>query len=339
MPFLAFFLTLIAAVQGGSPYRISGEVRDLAGKPLYGIQVTAILIDVQQKVAAGTTSDANGRFVLTLRGAGTYRLTYNEEPNGYPAQRTPFFQDPNNLPPQVTLTDQAPSAEVNILIKKSGGLTGQAIDAQTLLPIDNVTFRMCHAERRSPCGGISSKSADGTFSVPTPFVPFTLMVTAANYQLWVGMTGSEMDPISVPAETQTPLRLLMRRKPEAASLAINEAEKRSGINLPAPNQLSPIDNQQFEIFPRVTRLEWTAVEGAASYSIEIDVCQGRPKNRQCINPQPLTLPSNPASTNLMTTSYEFNFVGAQPGRWRVWAVDKEGREGFKSEWRTFVYLH
>ena len=32
------------------------------------------------------------------------------------------------------------------------------------------------------------------------------------------------------------------------------------------------------------------------------------------------------------------FVGAQPGRWRVWAVDKEGREGFKSPWRLFVYL-
>jgi len=34
---------------------------------------------------------------------------------------------------------------------------------------------------------------------------------------------------------------------------------------------------------------------------------------------------------------EFSFVGAQPGRWRVWAVDKEGREGFKSPWRRYVY--
>jgi hypothetical protein len=37
-------------------------------------------------------------------------------------------------------------------------------------------------------------------------------------------------------------------------------------------------------------------------------------------------------------SYEFDFVGAQPGRWRVWAIDEAGREGFKSPWRLFVYL-
>lgn len=35
--------------------------------------------------------------------------------------------------------------------------------------------------------------------------------------------------------------------------------------------------------------------------------------------------------------YKFDFVGAQPGRWRVWAVDNEGREGEKSPWRTFTY--
>jgi len=40
----------------------------------------------------------------------------------------------------------------------------------------------------------------------------------------------------------------------------------------------------------------------------------------------------------MNTSYEFRFIGAQPGRWRVWGVDKEDREGFKSAWRNFVYL-
>jgi hypothetical protein len=50
------------------------------------------------------------------------------------------------------------------------------------------------------------------------------------------------------------------------------------------------------------------------------------------------MPDNPLMTKLNSTSYEFGFAGAQPGRWRVWAVDKDGREGFKSPWRTFVYL-
>jgi hypothetical protein len=38
-----------------------------------------------------------------------------------------------------------------------------------------------------------------------------------------------------------------------------------------------------------------------------------------------------------TTEFEFNFVGAQPGRWRVAAVLANGEVGVKSEWRTFRY--
>jgi len=33
----------------------------------------------------------------------------------------------------------------------------------------------------------------------------------------------------------------------------------------------------------------------------------------------------------------FRFVGAQPGRWRVSAVDANGASGPKSEWREFWY--
>jgi protein TonB len=31
------------------------------------------------------------------------------------------------------------------------------------------------------------------------------------------------------------------------------------------------------------------------------------------------------------------FVGNQPGRWRAWAVDSNGRRGPKSEWRMFMW--
>jgi hypothetical protein len=239
----------------------------------------------------------------------------------------------------VTLTDEAPTAQVNIIIKKNGALTGQAIDGQTMLPIDDVKFTMCHAANRSVCWSFSIKSADGIFSVRTPFVPITLKVTSHYYEDWFGPTGEQLEQISVAPGTQMPLRLLMRRKPLAANLPINEYEKRPGINLPPPKALTPIDGQLFEGYPRVTRLEWAPVDGAVSYSVEVDYCKGVPKTTECIDPQPLTVPSIPKSINLTTTSYEFSFIGAQPGRWRVWAYDKDRREGFKSEWRTFVYLH
>jgi TonB family protein len=40
--------------------------------------------------------------------------------------------------------------------------------------------------------------------------------------------------------------------------------------------------------------------------------------------------------NLTKPAYTFDFYGNQPGRWRVWASDKQGRESAKSPWRRFT---
>jgi eukaryotic-like serine/threonine-protein kinase len=45
----------------------------------------------------------------------------------------------------------------------------------------------------------------------------------------------------------------------------------------------------------------------------------------------------PAIFRTQRQFYSFDFVGAQPGRWRVWAVDPEGREGSRSAWRRFEF--
>jgi len=224
------------------------------------------------------------------------------------------------------------------MMSKNGSLSGQAIDTQTQLPIDNLTFVLCRTDQQIPCWRTSKKSGDGKFSIPAPFAPFTLMVASPQYENWGGLTGSDPTrPISVAPGSMTQLNLVMRRKLSAANRQVNEEEKRPGLNLPAPQMISPDDNQVFDLYPRITRLEWNPVEGAASYAVEIDFCQGRIK-KQCTDPQPWLSPANPPMTNIIGTTYEFGFVGAQPGRWRVWAVDTDGREGFKSPWRTFLYL-
>lgn len=72
---------------------------------------------------------------------------------------------------------------------------------------------------------------------------------------------------------------------------------------------------------------------------EVDYCAGWLDGRTaCPDPQPHFLPNVAPGAGIDATAYEFNFVGAQPGRWRVWAIDAAGREGFKSRWRSFVYL-
>jgi len=43
-------------------------------------------------------------------------------------------------------------------------------------------------------------------------------------------------------------------------------------------------------------------------------------------------------SGLTDTSYTFDFVGKQPGRWQVWAIDENGIPGPKSGWWGFTYL-
>ena len=100
----------------------------------------------------------------------------------------------------------------------------------------------------------------------------------------------------------------------------------------APQQSSPADGSVFSNFPRVTTVTWKAVSGAAGYGVEVDCFQCCQSNRWCSDVR-----GNP-SFRVDGTSYTFTFFGAQPGRWRVWAVDANGREGTKSGWWTFTYL-
>jgi hypothetical protein len=76
------------------------------------------------------------------------------------------------------------------------------------------------------------------------------------------------------------------------------------------------------------------VVGAFSYGVEIDCYRCCQEDRWCSE---VGGPTRIASA-LKNTSYEFDFVGAQPGRWRVGAMDKPGHTGERSGWWTFTYL-
>jgi hypothetical protein len=39
------------------------------------------------------------------------------------------------------------------------------------------------------------------------------------------------------------------------------------------------------------------------------------------------------------SEFRLNFIGAQPGRWRVRGLDARGVAGPASPWRTFRYLY
>jgi serine/threonine protein kinase len=100
--------------------------------------------------------------------------------------------------------------------------------------------------------------------------------------------------------------------------------------LPAPVQLSPASGTVFNNYPRTTTLQWSAVPGAASYTVQIYYYQ--PGDTTCAGGAQDYL-----TPNITNTSYTFDFVGAQPGCWKVWAVDAAGRQSPTSGWWEFSY--
>jgi hypothetical protein len=98
------------------------------------------------------------------------------------------------------------------------------------------------------------------------------------------------------------------------------------VELVAPEPLSPSDGSEFNQFPRKTTLTWAPVTGAVSYKLEVEY---QSPDGQWLAAVPVKM--------VKETEYQFDFLGAQPGRWHVWAVDANSHEGPKSNWWTFRY--
>ena len=327
-------------------YVVTGRVENNAGEAVRRVRVCAYAADFDPKkpgvVIPCAFSDARGRFSIVVNKASKYRLFYDNAENGHWSPYLPFFRQPSVSTTEVLLDDANVRASVTItMLPKNGLLLGRSVDAKTGLPVESMEFILCHAADTEICWRTHAKSSDGTFMLPAAHVPFTLRIKADGFDDWLGPNGEDKEtPMSVAPETKSEIAVFLKRSDASAGNVISESEKQEGVHLRAPVQLSPAENTTFDHYPRLTKLEWSPVEGAVSYGVEVDHCAGGARNMQgCVNPQPLQLKINPPTSAIASTSYEFNFMGAQPGRWRVWAVDKEGREGFKSPWRRFVYLH
>jgi hypothetical protein len=323
-------------------YVVSGHILDSEGKPASSIRVCAFAEDFSETkpnfVIPCAFSDHGGNFTIAFERAGKYKLFPEQADLGYWTTRLPFFSAPSIMTAEVVIDKGSPRGPVTVLLPpKNGLIKGKAIDVKTGLPLESVEFTLCHVADPQVCRTSVAKSSDGSFQIPAPHVPFTLRARAEGLNEWLGLSGRDTAEINVEDSTLQ-LNLFLTRLSSAVNKEINEAEKQPGVNLPAPVQLKPADGILFNVYPRKTKLEWASVDGAVSYSVEVDFCKPARGGRTCGTPYPLTVPANLPMVGITSTSYEFGFVGAQPGRWRVWAVDKDGREGFKSNWRTFVYL-
>ena len=320
-----------------SDYLIRGRVLDESGQGVAKVRVCAQLhMPPSKRGVPCSFSDPKGNFVVHVEGPGRYAIFPDKKEAGYQSQSVPFYRNPELPLVEVTLTDLIKISSVLVALgPKNGLLVGKAVDALSGRPIEDIRFTLCQAVSPQVCWTTSVKDLRGQFNIAAAHVPFTLQISSDGYENWWGLNGFDKNTaISVPSGGKTELICSLNRRPEAANPPLSEAEKFPFVNLVAPIQLSPADRTELDYYPRDTKLEWQPVDGAVSYAVEIDYCSGRETHiHDCVNPQPLA-----KVTDILTTSHEFKFVGAQPGRWRVWAIDKKGEEGFKSPWRTFFYL-
>lgn len=102
--------------------------------------------------------------------------------------------------------------------------------------------------------------------------------------------------------------------------------------LDTPVLVSPLEGQVFSHYPRRTTLAWTPVAGATSYVVQVDCCQ----DRQILSG---SVWQTVQKTVVNTTAFSFDFNGAQPGRWSVFAIDSTNahQQSEPSAWRTFRY--
>lgn len=329
-----------AVAQTTSDYLITGQVRDESNQGVSGVWVFAVPEDYDQvRKAPRALSDAEGNFVIRVGRPAQYKIYPEKSAAGHFIQFSPFFRHPFVPIAEVVLRESNRTASVFVpLAPKNGALVGKVLDANTGRPVESTRFIFCLTANKKICWSTTSKTPTGEFKILVAHEPFTLKVKADGYTDWLGVNGLENESITIASGTTLNVVLYLKRQAEAVNRALNESEKQRFFHLQAPIQSSPADRVELKYFPRHTRLEWQPVEGAVSYKVEVDFCDGLVKSRrECLNPQPHSSGMN-WPTQVLGTSYEFQFVGAQPGRWRVWAIDKNGQEGFKSPWWTFFHL-
>lgn len=107
-----------------------------------------------------------------------------------------------------------------------------------------------------------------------------------------------------------------------------EPLKMNAAELPAPKPVYPNNRQIFPAPQSEYKLSWEPVPGAVSYKVETDSMMTSGWRSEAMGYHSWVVESKEAG-------YTIRFSIGRPLRWRVWAVDAQGRAGAISEWMEF----
>ena len=148
-------------------------------------------------------------------------------------------------------------------------------------------------------------------------------IVAGTWREWSPERTFDVEPLNMDPEGS-------KSRPEQITELSTPVQTSPLTELSAPVQISPPDGMVYSHYPRCTDLVWEEAPGAASYTIEVDFYSSGTWITDTGKPYILV-------SNIKATAYSFDFVGAQPGRWRVWAVTADHKEGPKSGWMEFRF--
>lgn len=282
-----------------------------------------------------TRSNELGEFSVVVHQTGQFYVSAKKETDGYLNTGNPFYYpNPPALAFVTVVADQpAPFATVQFG-PKAGVLLMRVSDADSGETIRSVMVNLCRIEAPKYCHRFPSVAPRDVHSVLVSSAPFTFEVAAPGYQSAYADNSrdAELQVVRVLSETIKEIKILMRK-----------GRDKGTAEPPAPEIVSPADRTvlfDYRGRPRILTIEWTAVPSAATYTVEVEVCEWEPPDggecRKGATPLTRWRQATPTS-GIEETRYESIFPGTQPGRWRVWAVDELGRPGVKSPWTLFFY--
>ena len=272
---------------------IKGKVLDDQGRPVSGVVVNASPDGGLRGRVPSAPSDARGEFAIAVYKSDGFSVTASKLADGYASTANPFYYPTEDAFAHVFVREGKASPFATVRLgPKAGTVAGRIVDAATGRAIEDVQITLCRAEAPKYCHRPAGKYAGGEFNIPVPAAPFTVAISASGYKDWYGTEAGDQQPVPVQVASGATrvLSVSLERLPA-------RGENANSSVLGAPVPLLPIDGAQFNHYPRTTRLEWSAVPGAASYSVELEVCQflgvDKVDKKECRDPGLLQIRGNP----------------------------------------------
>jgi hypothetical protein len=201
IPVSMSFLLLMPCPQGQSQRGrgiISGTVIDEHGSPVLAAQVDVEAEDgrVRSLARRFVETDSDGRFSIDGLRWGKYRAFAKKESSSYADMAFPFYS--NNLYPEASVTESAPTANLQIRLgPKAGALVGHVTNAETGAPL-NAGFKLTRAT-----------NTDSWPSTSEPPVYRVLLPSAVDIQVEVSAPGFKTWMSSKPVRLQAGTELTL----------------------------------------------------------------------------------------------------------------------------------